>query len=87
MLTVAGVAGLSRLARRRREICPACWKRTLVGDKRLVDYHCEQCGERYRRQGLRLIPLADWGADDVPGERLPTATVVSAPRPRDRRER
>jgi len=76
-VVVAGAAGIARLARRRREVCPTCWKRTLVGDQQLRDYRCEHCGEQCRRQGLRLIRLADWGADERPGERLPTATVVS----------
>lgn len=77
--------GLRRLARARREVCLACWKRTLVGDRTLHDYRCEHCGEQFRRRGMRLVRLAEWEADEGPFERIPTAKVVSRPRLPDKR--
>lgn len=85
MISVGGVAGIARLARRRREVCQTCWKRTLVGDEQLRDYRCERCGEPYRRRGVRLIRLADWDADDGPAERIPAAIVVRSDEPRGKR--
>src|SRR5687767_12216138 len=83
VVSAASVAGVARLARGRREVCQACWKRTLIGDKARRDYRCENCGEQYRRRGVRLIRLADWDVDDG-AERIPTATVVSLHKPRDK---